>query len=149
MLTFQVESLADVREEAEPLLIRHWQEIALNQDTVPLDPDWAAYEKLEHAGRLCITTVRENGRLIGYVSDLIGGNLHYLSLRLAENDIFWLAPEHRRGRTGARLILESERNATALGVNKLVKRVKLHNDVGPFLERLGYVAIERVYVKGV
>ena len=147
MLTFQTERLANVRAEAEPLLLRHWEEVALNKDVVRLDPDWDAYAKVEALGMLCVTTARHDGKLIGYVSDVLSPNLHYRSLKTAANDLFWLAPEHRKGGLGLRLLLASEGFAREMGANQFVKRVKLHLDFGPVLERLGYVPIERVYSK--
>lgn len=148
MLTFQTEALANVREEAAPLLRRHWQEVALDQGTVPLDPDWDAYAQIEAAGLMHITTARdETGALVGYSAYFIAPNLHYRSLRVAETDIFWLAPEHRRGLAGARLIRAAEAALAERGVNKVVSKVKIHIDTGPLFERLGYHAIERIYAK--
>ncbi len=148
MLTFRVETLAAVRDEAAPLLRRHWEEIALNRDTVPLDPDWQAYDRVEAAGLLHITTARNDaGGLVGYAVYFVVPNLHYRSLRVAETDIFWLVPEHRRGLAGLRLLRAAEAHLAALGVNKIVSKVKLHHDTGPLFERLGYTAIERVYAK--
>ncbi|MCG5241398.1 GNAT family N-acetyltransferase [Azospirillum doebereinerae] len=147
-LTFQTEALADVRDEAAPLLRRHWQEIALDRETVPLDPNWDAYAQIEAAGLMHITTARdETGALVGYSAYFIAPNLHYQSLVVAETDIFWLAPEHRQGLAGARLIKAAEAALAARGVNKVVSKVKMHFDTGPLFERLGYRAIERIYAK--
>lgn len=148
MLTFQTERLTEVRAEAEPLLRRHWEEIALDRDTVPLDPDWDAYARIEAAGLMHITTARDGtGRLVGYAAYFLAPNLHYRSLHVAETDIFWLSPEHRRGSAGLRLIRAAEEHLKTRGVNKIVSKVKLHHDTGPVFERLGYTAIERIYAK--
>lgn len=149
MLTFHVERLSDVRAEAEPLLKRHWEEIALNKDKVPLDPDWPVYAELEKAGFLLITTARnERGELNGYVADVLHGALHYRSQRVAENDIFWLAPERRGGLEGFRLLRAADANAVSSGANKFVKHVKIHSPgPGKLLERMGYVATDIIYAK--
>ena len=147
LMTYQTERLDDWRVEAEPLLARHWREIALDQDVVPLDPDWPAYAQIEAAGMLHITTARLEGALVGYVVYFLAPNLHYRSLKVAEADVFWLAPECRKGTAGIRLLKAAERNLKPLGVNKIVNKVKLHFDAGPVFERLGYTAIERVYAK--
>lgn len=148
MLTFRVEQLEAVRDEAAPLLVQHWREIGLNQDTVPLDPDWDAYARIEAAGLMHITTARDaDGRLVGYAAYFLMPNLHYRSLHVAETDIFWLDPEHRKGTAGLRLIRAAEEQLKARGVNKIVSKVKLHFDTGPVFERLGYIAIERIYAK--
>lgn len=148
MLTFQTERLAAVREEAAPLLRRHWEEVALDQDTVPLDPDWEAYGRIEASDMLHITTARDQaGRLVGYSAYFLVPNLHYRSLCVAETDIFWLAPEYRKGTAGMRLLRAAEEHLKARGINKIVSKVKLHRDTGPLFERLGYTAIERIYAK--
>ncbi len=147
MITFQEEVLAEVRAEAEPLLVRHWEEIALHRDRIALDIDWDAYHKLDAAGMLHITTARDDGALVGYVCYVLVHNLHYKSQFVADCDIFWLDPDHRKGTLGMRLIQASERFVITHGVNQIVTRTKLHLDIGPLLERLGYEPIERVYTK--
>jgi hypothetical protein len=146
-LTFQRERLADVRKEVEPLLVRHWDEIALNKDTVPLDPDWDMYLRIEEAGFVCAITARRDGVLVGYVNYIISRNLHYRSLLVAEGDIFWLAPECRKGTAGIRMLRCAEGVLKEGGVNKIVNKVKLHFDIGVLFERMGYKPIERIYAK--
>mgnify|MGYP001567224449 FL=1 len=147
LLTFQVETLATAKHEAMPLLVMHWEEIALNKDTVPLDPDWDAYEKIESAGFYHVVTARDDGALVGYATYTIVRNLHYRSLIIAEADIFFLAPEYRQGMAGIRMLAFAEKTLTEHGVNKILTRTKIHHDLGPLLERMGFVPIERVYAK--
>jgi GNAT superfamily N-acetyltransferase len=147
MIQFQREKLRDVKDEVEPLLMRHWHEIALNKDTVPLDPDWDGYFAAEDAGIICAITARDEGTLVGYMNFVLSRNLHYRSLFVADGDIFWLAPEYRKGMTGLRMIRFAEDLLKTLGVNKIVNKVKLHFDIGVLFERLGYAPIERIYAK--
>jgi len=147
VITFQVEKLADVKDEVLPLLRLHWDEIALNKDTVPLDIDWEMYQRIEGAGGFCAVTMRDDGVLGGYAAYCIGGSLHYRSLKIAESDIFYIHPDHRRGLLAVSLFREAEKTVKALGCNKIVNKVKLHFDVGPLFERMGYAPIERLYAK--
>lgn len=147
VLTFQRERLADVRFEVEPLLLRHWDEIALNKDKVPLDPDWDGYLKVEEAGLICAITARQDGVLVGYVNYFITRNLHYRSLLIADGDIFWMAPECRKGTAGLRMLRYAEGVLKELGVNKIINKVKLHFDIGVLFEHMGYKPIERIYAK--
>lgn len=146
---FQVEELRHVFAEALPLLKEHWSEIALDQETVPLDPDLAAYEAIEDAGRYQITTARDDGILVGYAAYFIAQNLHYKSLMVGESDIFWIAPSHRKGMTGVKLFREAERNLKLVGVNKVVNKEKLHFDLSALFDRLEYTAIERHWSKAI
>ena len=79
MITYQQEFLESVRDDAQPLLEAHWQEIALNKDIVPLDPDWDAYEQLEEEGKLFIFTARDGGQLAGYFVVIVAPHIHYKS----------------------------------------------------------------------
>ena len=145
MMVFAQEKLSKIRHEAMPLLLRHWNEIALNKATTPLDPDWTTYRAIEDAGVFHVTTARLDGQLIGYVSFLIYPNLHYRTVVTAQDDIFFLAWEHRRGRTGILLLEASHRAMKALGATRIVHHHKDHLDLGPLFRRLGFDLVEHVY----
>lgn len=153
MIKMQTERVQDVREEVMPLLLAHWEEIALNKETVPLDIDWDAYKRIEDKGLYSATTARDNGKIIGYFAYFIVPNFHYKSLKVAEGDIFYLQQNYRNGLLGARLLAESEKNVKKLGVNKIINKVKHHfkNDnglgVGVLFERMGYKTIETIHAK--
>jgi GNAT superfamily N-acetyltransferase len=147
MMVFAQEKLSEIRDEAMPLLLRHWQEIALNQATTPLDPDWKTYKLLEDAGALHVTTLRDHGELIGYVSFVISPNLHYRTVVVAVDDIFWLAPEHRKGLLGRRLLKAAHEAVIRAGATKIVHHHKDHLDIGPLFRSLGFTMIEHVYSK--
>lgn len=147
MISYQQEFLATFRAEAEPLLVRHWQEIALHRDLIPLAPDWPAYEALEAAGVLRIFTARDDGRLVGYFACFVRPHLHYCGHLFAVNDVLFLAPEHRRGWAGARLIRFAERCLREDGVTVLAINTKRHRPFDVLLKRLGFGAAETVYQK--
>lgn len=163
MITFQPERIGDVREEVWPLLLRHWDEIALNKEHVPLNPDWEGYQRLDDAGMLHVTTARSDGEIVGYSSYLMVPNLHYRTMLVADCDIFYLAPEHRRGMTGIQLLRAAERHILAFAQTTerkydcvyILAKEKCHflKDgrpvVGPVLERIGFKMIEHHYAKRV
>lgn len=146
-LIFQIETLAAVKNEARPLLDLHWDEIALNKDIVPLDPDWEAYEKIETAGFYHVVTARHDSALVGYATFTIARNLHYRTLVVADSDIFFLLPRYRRGLAGIRLLSFAEKTLTERGVHKIVMRAKIHHDLDPVMRRMKFTPIERIYSK--
>ena len=146
-LAFRQESFTALRPELEPLFERHWREVALNQDTVPLDPDWDSYAVMEAAGLYSMTTARAGIMLVGYVGLIVSRALHYRTLLCAEPDLLWLAPEHRAGTAGLRLLKAAESAVIALGVKRIGGRCKLHRDLDALFDRAGYQPIERVYAK--
>ncbi|MDA8231569.1 MAG: GNAT family N-acetyltransferase [Magnetospirillum sp.] len=149
MIVFQHESLAGALGAMTPLVARHWREVALDRDRVPLAPDWEKYRLLDRTGALNITTARHDGRMVGYACYIVSRHLHYRDLMVAESDAFFLAPEHRRGPEGVRLLRAAEQNVIAAGAQRIVTRVKVDPDFGPLLRRMGYQPIEAVYSKRV
>ena len=142
MLTYREESLLAIQPEIEALLPLHWEEVALNQDTIKLDPTWDTYKLLENTGHLCCATAREEDQLVGYAIFIHAWNLHYKTVRVADSDSFFLHPEHRKGMAGVRLFQAAEKALKAQGVRKIVIREKIHRNIGRVFERLGYRAIE-------
>lgn len=146
-ITYQVERWAFLRREMLPLLVQHWKEIALNHTDVPLDIDHERYDALDESGALHIVTVRKDGELIGYHVAMVSGHLHYKSTLHAITDVYWVHPNHRAGFTGIRLFQHVEREMKALGVRKLFTGTKVHLDMSPLFERLGYRRVEYLYAK--
>jgi hypothetical protein len=148
-VVFRPENLRNVQPEMAPLLRAHWEEIALDHDAVPLDPDWPRYMALTDAGCLSMVTARvgPGGPLVGYHVAIIGGHLHYGSTRHGITDVYYLSPEHRKGFTGIRLFKAVDEEMKRLGVTKRITGTKVHLNMGPVLERLGYRLTEHVYTK--
>lgn len=147
MYKTQQETYNQVIDEIKPLLHEHWLEIALNKDTVLLDPDYELYQLLEVKGMLHITTIRDEGKLIGYAIYVISPNIHYKSLKVAESDIFFLKKDYRNMGVGKQLLIHAEKHLVSLGVNKIINRVKLNTDAGYVFEIMGHKPIEKVYSK--
>jgi hypothetical protein len=51
MLTAQIESLSELLEDLKPFFPMHWEELALNQKQVPLDPQYEVYLAKGRSGR--------------------------------------------------------------------------------------------------
>tara|TARA_R110000803_G_scaffold4407_1_gene14831 strand:- start:245 stop:700 length:456 start_codon:yes stop_codon:yes gene_type:complete len=147
MVKYQQEFLSQVQSDIEPLIELHWEEIALNQDKIKLNPDWDAYHNLEAESKLKIFTVRDGDKLVGYFVVLIGTNIHYKDHQFASNDIIYLHKDYRRGFAGIRLIKFAEKCLKEDGVSVLVINTKTHKPFDKVLERLKFKPIERVYSK--
>lgn len=148
-ITIQTERFPDAWQDLQPLLLRHWDEIALKDMCGPLDINEDAYRRLDAAGILALTVVRDEGHAIGYAAYFIIPNLHYRHLVMAEPDVFFLAPEHRKGTTGLRLLKAAEASLIERGVTTIVQRVKTAHDCGAIFKRMGYAHVENVWMKAV
>ena len=147
VITYQQEFLATCRNDAQPLLERHWGEIALNRDFIRLNPDWDAYEELEASGALKIFTARKDGRLIGYFAVLVRRHLHYVDHLFAFNDVLFLDSEYRRGFVGAKLMRFAESCLKEDGVSVMIVNTKTHKPFDSLLRWLGFKHIENIYSK--
>lgn len=148
MVTFQQESLYEIIDEVDELLQLHYLELTLNRDKIKLEPMWERYSALEFAGAFVVYTARSNGRLIGYSAFFLNNHLHYADLKTAINDVLFIHPEFRVGRTGIGMIRFSERELVKqLGSFKLVWHAKLSNELSSILERMGYSVEEVMLAK--
>lgn len=145
MLTAQVESLAEHLDALKPFFPLHWEELALNQRQVPLDPNYDSYLARDAAGEIILVTLRKSGEIVGYFVGFIGPALHYQTCLTLTMDIFWVRPEHRGEGGGFVLFKEVEREARRRGVQRMFVGSKCHKDASWLFQRLGYEEVERFY----
>lgn len=100
---------------------------------------------MEKEGVLLITTVRDGPKLVGYCVMILGTNLHYMDVRCASNDVIYLSPEYREGKTGIKLIEFTENLLKGYVVTWHVK--KKHPILGKLLAHKGYEDFEICYRK--
>jgi hypothetical protein len=146
MIRFQTEKISDTWQEAIPLQVAHWDEVAHYKD-IKLNPDFPSYLELERAGIVRCFTAREDGKLIGYVIFFVRPNLHYCQSIQALQDVLFLSPEKRLGRTGVEMIIRPEKPLASQGVQVVYHHVKAGSNMGRLLPRLGYELIDEVYGK--
>ena len=139
MVKFGLESFNQTRQDIEYLLKLHYDEIALNKDVIPLDPDWDKYKKLFDLNQLAIFTVRDEGKLVGYSIFFVTSHLHYKSTIYANNDLLYLHPNYRKGSLGIKLLKSSEIYLKQKGVAKIMWHIKFNKDFRVLLHRMGYI----------
>lgn len=125
----------------------HWEEIAINRDTIKLAPDYQSYEAFDDSGALHIVTAREGGKIAGYHISIVKTHLHYKNDLHGFTDVYYISPEYRQGWVGIKLFKYVEKTLKARGVKKLFTGTKLHLDMGPLFERMGWHETERLYTK--
>lgn len=146
MITAAPEPWRPTIDELLPMLPMHWEELALDKDRVPLAPLWHLYDEHDANGQLQIIVLREDGKAIGYYWGFIAPSLHY-GILTASMDIFFVHPEHRKGRNGSILFQAVERDLRRRGVQRWVVGTKLHRDCGALFKRLGFTPIETYHSK--
>lgn len=149
-LTAQIEPFAKIAHELPPLFERHWQELALNKDTIELQPDWQRYYGMDFLGVLKVMTARSGDMLVGYIFNLITTHLHYRTTLCAEIEMFWLDPSYRGGTFALRWFKDNEAELKRLGVKLVSVGVKNHylsGRVGSIFRRMGYKPVETIWGK--
>lgn len=147
MLTAQVEAFRPFLQEVKPLLRGHWEELALNKDKVPLDPNYDQYLTYDDQGKMLVVTLRENGELVGYFIGIIGPGFHYKTCLTYTMDIFYVKPTSR-GNGGGQIMVEFlEKELKRRGVQRTFMGTKCHKDAGWLFEKLNYQKVEIYYSK--
>ncbi len=147
MITAQIESFSERLEEFKPLFPLHWQELALNKDKVPLDPQYDIYIEKEFQGQLLFVTLRELGKPVGYFIGFIAPGLHYKTCLTCTMDIFYVHPEKRGGRAGIKLFKFVEQELRRRGVDRWFVGSKCHMDASWLFEYLNFEKVEIYYSK--
>lgn len=147
MISYALESMIAIKDELEPFIIPHWEELGLDHQDVPVALDWSRYTYLDEQSKLHCVTVRKDGVLIGYHITVLATMLHYKDTLHGVVDLYYIKPEHRKGRTGLRMFQFAERSLKHLGVTKLITATKLHLDHGRMFEFLGMKPTEMTYTK--
>jgi GNAT superfamily N-acetyltransferase len=145
MITPQVEALSDVLPELQPVLPLHYEELALNKDKVPLDPQYDLYLQREAMGQTLVVTLRDAGALVGYFIGFVAPGMHYRTCLTLTMDIFYVHPDHRGSGGGFTLFKAVEREAKRRGVQRMFVGSKCHKDASWLFEKLGYQEVERYY----
>jgi len=145
MITCQVEPFPAFLDEVKPMFPAHWEELALEQDKVPLDPQYPVYLERDARGEILLVTVREDGALAGYFVGFVAPGLHYQTCLTLTMDIFWVRPESRGQGAGFDLFRAVEDEAQRRGVRRMLVGSKLHKDASWLFQQLGYREIERYY----
>lgn len=147
MITAQVEPFLQFLEEVKSILPRHYEELALDKDIIPLDPMYELYVQRANLDQAISVTLRETGKLIGYFVGFVAPGLHYRTCLTLTMDIFYVLPEHRGSGAGYLLFKEVERECKRRGIQRMFVGSKLHKDASFLFEKLGYTEVEKYYSK--
>lgn len=147
MITYAIESFSECLTELQDLLPLHYQELALNQDKVPLSPQYDIYLHREELGELLFVTAREKGILIGYFIGFIANGLHYSTCLTCTMDIFYITPEKRGSNAGWFLFQTVENELKRRKVDRWFVGSKVSLPADWLFEKLNFERVEVYYTK--
>ncbi|HEY5993656.1 MAG TPA: GNAT family N-acetyltransferase [Gallionellaceae bacterium] len=140
-------TVSDKVAELFPLLQLHRDELATNKALMELAPNVDAYRALEQSGALLALVAYREEEIVGYSINFIGQHMHYSGLRYAHNDALYVAPEHRGGRLGLRLMRETERLAKEKGARMMMWHAKTDTTLEKLMTRTGYAVQDIIFSK--
>ena len=145
-ITVQVETWDSCVAEMRAVWPKHWEEIALDKDTILQDMDEDRYKQMDTIGMLHITTVRADSILVGYAINFVITHYHYKSSGLMSMaDMYYILPEYSV--VGARMFAEMERSLRDRGVVRGHMSCKVHQDHQALFERLGWEFTDKTFSK--
>lgn len=147
-IKFQRELFSDVIDELIPLVLAHYEEIAVYKDRILLDIDFKLYMQMEQAEKFIVFTARDGEQMVGYSAFFWGPSPHYRNTLYAVNDVVFVKPEYR-GNTGTTLAAFCEDQLKAMGTQVITYHVKTAFDWSPALVKLGYESVEKILIKWV
>jgi hypothetical protein len=147
MITCHKESFEENLHELQTLLPLHYKELALNQEYVPLSPQYHVYIERERNGGLLYVTLRDAGELVGYFIGFIAPGLHYSTCLTCTMDIFYVRADKRIGSAGVRMFRFVEAELRRRGVQRWFMGSKIHADASALFKRIGAAPVETYYSK--
>ena len=144
MIVIGEDRAAAVMSEGVELFEAHFAEVSPFK-TQPLDPDFAAFLRLEREGKLKVFSARDDGVLVGYAVFVVAYMLHYKTVLTADLDLMFLSKPHRAGMIGFKLFKFARQALIDMGCQRIRWRTKTAQSFGVLLERMGAVETERVY----
>lgn len=140
MITFQEERIESCADGVKALVNEAWEEIRHGPFAGEQpDPDYDKYQQMENIGALSISTVRVDGKIVGYGVLLILPTMHNKGKIKAFVNSMYLQPAHRKGLVGYKFLRFIEKQASTRVGKNIEWGVTVMRDFAPILERMGYV----------
>lgn len=147
-ITYQEEKLIGFLPEFNALLEPHMDEInVLYRDGEEFNPDYERYIKMQELGLYFLMTCRKDGELIGYIGFFIQHHIRFKNCLMAFEDLYYLKPQNRQGRTGYKLFTESEKLLKKRNVKRVILSCKTFQDHSRLFDKLGYEFYEKHFTK--
>ena len=133
--------------EMLPLLEEHRLEISAFTD-MRLNPCVEQYVTLYAMGMYKVYVARDNtNKIIAYAGYFVQPNFHYQDYTYATQDVVYVQKTRRGAMMGSRLLGFADEQLQLFGVDVVTHHVKVKQDFGVLLQRLGYKWIEKIYMK--
>lgn len=132
----------------EDLLEAHYDELATDKLRMVLAPDLARYQAIDDQGLLLSLGMFDGEEMVGYSVGIVTTSLHYSALTMYQNDVLFLAKDHRNAGVGKHLIDATEAAARARGAGMVLWHAKPNTPLFFLLTHLAYVTQDVIFGRG-
>lgn len=146
-ILIQAITISFLEENCNDLLKEHYEEVALNKSVMKLSPDWTKYYALEQSNMLLCLGAFMGDECVGYSINFLLKHLHYKNLFYMQNDLLFVAKEHRKSKVGLLLIQETEIQAKENGAEMMLWHAKEHTKLNYIMQRMKYSVQDIIYSK--
>jgi len=148
MILFREESFTEaLLEEVASLTEDHWDEVANFKDTIKLAVDNEKYISLGLKKSCRLYTMRDDDRLVGYMSVLVDTHLHYKNDLFAFVDTIFIDIDYRKGASALYFMKLVENQMKLLDVKVMSYHIKVKADYPAIFKRLKFEKVEHIYSK--
>lgn len=147
MIEFGIETLDEVLAELKPLLECHYEEVAMYQDHIKLNPDYDRYYAAEELGQLSIYTMRDDDDLVGYSVFFKAMHPHYKDHLYAVNDIVYICEGLRHSPSTIEFFATCEEWLKQEGASVITYHMKVMKQFTALMNVLKFDHAEHLYSK--
>jgi len=140
-MIIQQERVINVIEELVPLLVEHWEEAEKDIMISLPNPDINTYLELDEAGIYVLVTARFEGKIVGYIGDIVHKSLHYNEYH-SLNDVMYVNKDYRKTRCFSKMLKFIESIELKMGSVARFMNLKSNSD-----NKKGYQKVEQVVYK--
>ncbi len=147
-----LEKVSNMAVEVLQLWESHWQETEVLYLDSPLVPDIDMLIEYEELNAFVVFTVRlrDGAEMVGELMYFLGKNSHIKGTKIANEDAFYMRPDHRNGRIALKLLSYAEESLVGLGVTYVGMSDKAPaggKSLAPLMKKSGYKPVATHYVK--
>jgi GNAT superfamily N-acetyltransferase len=135
-------SAVSIIEQAMPLILAHWSEMAIDFD---LAPSVDAYAEMERDGVLFALAAFDGDEMVGYSTAMLGSHFFNPAMVVCQSDALFVRQDHRAGVAPGRLILETERTAKSKGAQRMIWQAKPGTPAAAMFADHGYQPVDVAY----
>jgi len=141
---FRFERVSKVLEDIKSIIkLNHEETGVFLKD---FDPAFDRYVRLEDMGFLSFMSVRFDNKIVGYSIYFIDEPIYQKGLILATQSTTFIIKEHRG--VGMAFMRFCDESLKSQGVNSVIRQASSKLDLSKVYERLGYILLEKSYIKG-